>query len=323
MLRKLFTLLVIFIVFYLGAHFYLRWKNRVEVDTIKTTKLIDCEPNQVRGIRVQQGESGKDEVLKFTRVDTPEAGVPPAEQLARAIWRSDTGNGAEADVSVLNHLASLACEIYDPIPKRAGDFKSEEKPSWRARSIEFTLGAGEKSEAHTVEFGPVGSDRQNLIRYRSAGTQQVAEISPQLLELASQPPQKFLSSRVLRMTADDIQTVAASYGGKEKFTLERVGSDWRMLVKGKASKGREDPDRFVNRLATLRALTVRPGQAENCGKGPSKVEFRLRGLGGKEELVAFDYGKSGSVTACSSARDALFGVHRDMLKYLDLTTARK
>lgn len=322
MLRKVLTLLAIFVVFYLGAHFYIRWKNRVEVDTIKTSKLIDCEPNQVRTIRIQQSANGKDESMVFARADEPQAGVPPAAQLARAIWQLDNEKKAEADASLLNRIASQLCEIYDPIPQRAEDFKPV-NPEFRGRKVELNLGANGKSDVHSIEFGTVGPDRQNVVRYLSAKGERVVKISPQLLELVSLAPNKYVSSRVLRMKADDIQQITAVIDGKERFSLERNGADWRLTVNGKEAKGHEDPVHYVNRLSTLLAMEVKPGKASDCTAKPHKVSLQLLGLGGRKETAAFDYGKSGMIAACDSARDAAFAVHRDMLKYLDLTSGMK
>lgn len=318
MARKIAILFSLFIVFYLGAHFWIRWKNRIQVDTIKTSSLIECEPHQVRGLKVLQREAAAEQMIVFERTDNPEPGLPPAAQLAQAEWSESTPAMGEADSASLNRLASLVCELYDPIPQRPEEMVESSAPERRAQRLEVSVAKGEKLERHEIDFGQVGRDRLNVIRYRSGKGERTVKIPPQLLQLLSRPAKDFLNLRVLRSTADNIQHALVSFDGKERFTLERAGADWNISSAGKTIKPSEEVERYLNRLSTLKALEAKPGVAADCQKKPHKVSLELSLVGGKKEFVGFDFGKSGDVSACNGSRAASFRVHRDLVKHLDL-----
>ncbi|MGZ3713215.1 MAG: DUF4340 domain-containing protein [Bdellovibrionota bacterium] len=323
MAKKIATLLAIFVAFYMGAHFYIRWKNRIEVDTIKTSSLIECDANQVRSLKVLQREGVAETVVSFDRTDTPEQGVPLAAQLARADWKENSPAAGEADTATMNRLASLVCELYDPIPQTAKDFVDESVPDRRVHRLEILLNKNGKEERHEIDFGQVTSDRQNVIRYRSPGSERVVKIPVQLLQVASLPPQQFINRRVLRVTADNVQAAVISFGGKERFTIERAGADWHVTTGGKERKPLYEVERFLNTFATLRALEVKPapGEAASCAAKIHTMSIAMTTITGKKEIVGFDYGKSGPVLACNSTRESLFTVHRDMVPHLDLPLA--
>lgn len=319
MAKKIITLFLIFIAFYLGAHYWIRWRNRVHVDTIKTTSLVVCEANQLRALKILQREGAREELVTLERVDSFQPGLAPAQQLAKSEWKEILPVAGEADGVLLNRLVSLLCELYDPIPLRAADMVEADNSRRGAQKLEFSLEKNGRTEWHAIEFGAVSKDRQNIIRYRDGGGEErVVKIPAQLSQLVSQPPKQFINLRVLKTTADDIQSASVTVGGKEKFLLERAGAEWRFLRGGREAKPREEVERYVNRFATLKALEAEPAAKQDCEGGAHKVKITFTRVAGEKEIVGFDYGKSGTLNACSSARSAKFKVHRDLLRYLEL-----
>lgn len=319
MAKKIAIILLIFVCFYLGAHFYIRYKNRVTDDASKVTQLVQCDPNEVRGIKITQ-KDGK--VLSFARVDQAAAGVPPSAQLAAAEWKYESPLSGEADASVMIRFASMFCEIYDPAPTRDEEYAPGAAP---VESVAFSL--GEKGE-HTLRFGKTAEERMVVTRYEGGGASRTVKIQPKIMQLASQAPAAYLNTRIMRMTADNVNVATVYRGGKESFTLERKGEGWRILAGGKEiGAGSEEAQKFVNRLSTLKALKVDAEALNpaNCERAQSNVSVELTGVGNRKEALFFQYKpelkgkeKAGGVTVCNTARDALFTVHRDLIPYIEL-----
>jgi hypothetical protein len=316
MARKIFTILLIFVCFYLGAHYWIRWRNRVTDDVTKISRLVNCEANDVRGIQIvrPKNKNGKEQTLAFDRADQPKEGVPAAAQMLFAEWKFLPPDHGEADAVVLNRLASMFCELYDPIPVRDEEFK----PAAAAEKIVYRLANG---ESHAIQFGQVGSDRLELIRYQDpAGAEKTFKIDPKMLQLSTLDKGEYLNMRVMRMNADNVNVVSVYQGNREKFTLERTGDGWRVMVGGnEVGPGSEEARKFVNRLTTLKALkadeeSLSPAQ---CERAQSRMSAEVQGVGDRKEAVFFQYKKTGPITVCDTARDALFTVHRDFIPYLE------
>lgn len=324
--RKILFLIALFVACYMSAHFYIRWKNRVDLDSVKTSRLVDCDPNQVRALKIVQKENEKEEELSFERVDVPAPGIPPSVAIAKAVWIQSAPAQNEADTSILNRLASMICEIYDPISVREPELAVSGAKVRRALKLEAAVGAaGQAVSVSTFEFGLVSSDRLNTVRYQAAGNKRMVKISPQLLQLASLPPAQYKNARVLRMNPDDVQYAKVSIDGKERFTLERAGSDWNVLLAQKnLGKGTPEAGRYVNRIATLRALDSQfdASAGAGCAKETHTVTVEIRGVGDDSERVGFDYQKKGDVSACNSTRSAKFKIHRDMVNYLETPVSK-
>ena len=313
MAKKMLFLLLVFVACYLAAHFWIRHQNRNRNDSSVTTRLVECEPNEVRAFTITgRVAAGEAEVLRFERVDQPTAGTPVAAQISGADWLQTGPAKAEGDLTTLNHLAAVVCELYDPMPIPADEFKvGAESPVGRALSLEATA----NGKVHRLEFGMVGSDRLAMIRYGSKNVR----ASAQLIQLASLPAEQYKNFRLSRMTADNIQAATVFAAGKEKFKLERAGADWQIEVKGNKKAAGEEGNRYLNRIATLKALGAeeQAGAGENCAKEAHKISVEMTGVGGRKEVLGFDYGPNGDVQACSTIRGARFRVHRDMIKYLE------
>jgi hypothetical protein len=317
------ALFVVLIVTYLGAHYWIRWKNTVHDDVTKVSSLVDCEPNDVKAIAITQQADGKTEELEFERLDQPVPGTPTAVSYAQADWRYLKPSRGEADATLLRRISSTVCELYDPVllaHDDAGNLAPAESRSARFLKILLKGKAGERKLS--FRFSAPGADRMVTVSAELDGVTRAAKIPPQLLQAASLSPEQYQSLQVMRTDADNIQTATLRIDGKERFTLERLGADWKLLEQGK-DKGpaSEEANRFVNRLSTLKALGVMEPSygADRCRASAARAVFDVRGVAGREESVRFDYGRGGEIAVCSTARTMKFRVHRDLLKYLDVS----
>lgn len=317
------VLFVVLVATYLGAHYWIRAKNTVRDDVSKVSSLVECEPNDVRSISITQVLNGKSEELEFSRVDQAAPGVPAASAYAQADWRYVKPSQGEADSTLLRRIASTVCELYDPIMLKDGIADKAGESSVRKAELLQVAFKGKSGEKKlSFQFGSPGADRMmTVVVKEDANEERAAKIPVQLLQAVSLPPEQYQSLQVMRTDADNIQTATLRIDGKERFTLERLGSDWKILENGK-DKGAasEEANRFVNRLATLKAIGVmEPSYGpELCRTSKARAVLDVRGVAGREETVHFDYGRSGEVAVCSTARTMKFRVHRDLVKYLDV-----
>lgn len=323
MAKKIGTLLALFLVAYMGAHFYIRWKNTVTDDVTKISRMVDCHPNDFRAIRIEQSAEGKPEELSFIRVDKPEPGLPSVTAASRWEWRFEK-TGGEVDPVAVRRIASTICELYDPIAIRESEFQPANKGSGRvAQKISATLLVAEgKEQKISFEFGAPAANRENLVRF-TFGDQSPKgfRISDRFASIASKSPEEFRNLRVMKLEADNVQQATLRINGKERFTLERAGADWKVFLNGKEKgDGAETAERFLNRVSTLQALTVSQKEftAQNCEAAKAKAELILKGIGGKEEQLRFNYEGDGPVSACSSLGSQQLTVHHDLVKYIDI-----
>jgi hypothetical protein len=315
-------LLTVLVMSYLGAHYWIRWKNTVHDDVTKLSRLVECEPNEVRSITITQAAAGKQEELAFARVDQPQPGVPPAISFAEGEWRYLRPRQGEGDATLLRRIASTLCELYDPIPLRESEMAAaESNPERRAVKLSVVLAGKKGEETVSIDFGSVSADRMNTVRLGTKDGNRVVKIPNRFLHSASLSPDLFLGLQVMKNSGDNIQLATLKVDGKERFTLERAGADWKLVVNGKDNgAASEEANRFVNRLATLKALDVlEPAyEPERCRSMNAKAVVEMRGVAGREEALRFDYGRGGDIAACSTLRRSKFRVHRDLLKYLDV-----
>lgn len=320
MAKKIGIILLVFVCFYMGAHFYLRWKNSAREDVTKVAKLVDCDANKVRALKIAPPEAiEKYESSEFTRVDKAAEGVPAAAQLAASEWRITKPVSGEADGPTLVRIASMFCDLYDPAHVSPEEFKHP-----AAKLTVEVEGQGE----HVLWMGPATSDRMVVSRHRAPdGTEQTVKIPPNLLQVTSLKPAEYLNLRVLRMSADNVNSVSVFEGEREKFKLERQGDGWRVLSAGKdMGAGSEEARKFVNRLSTLKAVKAdeKALSPTHCERGTSRMSVELVGVGDRKEALYFQYSKNkkGPVSACNTARDALFTVHQDFIPYLETPLER-
>lgn len=322
-LRRVLTLLVIFVAFYMGAHYWIRWRNTVTDDVTKISRLVECEPNGMRRLKLVREVGGKAEELRFERVDQPEPGLTPAMQFARSEWKYVSPFEGEADPVALRRVASVICELYDPVPMRKEDAQGGPGADGaRALTASFSGPGGALDVA--FEFGPLsGGGRSSAIRFQGGGSERTVGIPSQLFQAASLAPEAYRNYRVMRVEGDNVQVVSLAVDGKERFSLERNGADWSVLAGGKQRPGSEAAGRFLNRLASLRAIGIEdPAYSpERCAQDKARAVVGLRAVAGREETLRFSYGKTGNMVACSTDRSTKFLVHRDLLKFLDVSAA--
>jgi len=322
MVRKIITLVVLFVVFYMSAHYYIRWKNTVTDDVTKISRLVECHPNDLRALRIQQRtEEGKPEELSFERVDQPQPGVPAVTAAERWEWKYVKPFPGEAEPVLIRRIASTICELYDPISLRDEDMKPDTMSHRHAERLEATLATKSGPQNYIFEFGAVSPDHSNVIRFTGPGGTRVLRIPDHFLQAASLTPEAYRNLRVMRLEADNVERAELKIDGKERFTLERAGADWKVLLGGKEKgEGSEEASRFINRVSTLRAIGVDSPEysPKDCESSPAKAVLNMHGVAGREEILRFNYGKAGDVAACSSARTMKFRVHHDLLQFLDI-----
>lgn len=314
------SLLVLLVLTYLGAHYWLRWKRTVRDDVTKVGRLVECEPNEVRTVSIERNSAGGGETLTFERADVPAAGATAAVGFAQADWRYRSPLTGEADGTLLRRIASTVCELWDPVLVREQEVGEPAGTEGLARALHIGLSGGGKVE---LGFGAAGADRLVPIRVKDAsGKVKAAKVPDLLLQTSSRPAQDYRSRLVMRMEADNVQRATLKIDGKERFTLERAGADWVVLAGGKKlGDSPAEAGKFVNRIATLQALEVLEPEygPKQCRTLKARAELGLSGVAGREETVIFDYGRGGDIAACSTARTMKFRVHRDLVKYLDVS----
>ena len=313
MLKKIGYFLIAFVLAYAGGRGWVYFRERASRTTPLSVRLIDCDPNQVRGIRLL-GKDGN--TLEFKRTDAPRAGVPSSAQLSASQWMMQGSPEQEADASVLSRLASMACDLYNPTPAEGETFGES---AGRTKTLELAVQKDDLSGVHSIDFGPMTSDRQALVRYRGAAGDVQVHVTPKLVQLASLQPEEYRNLKVLRLNGDQVMMAAVFDGKKERFTLERDGAGWSIHQAGKKiANGGVPANQYVNRLGTLRGLSSKPAGGVKCETRPFKMKIALNAVGGREETLYLDYDKAGNLRGCDSARDTFFEVHRDLLKYVDV-----
>lgn len=321
MARKILSLLALFIAFYLGAHFYIRWKNTVHDDVTKISRAVECQPNDFRALTLVQADGNKREEIRLERVDSPTGGLPSAVALAQWQWKIASPLAGEADAVLIRRIAATICELYDPIPVRETDFQPETATRRLAREVSAVLVSSGQEKKIKFEFG-AWQDRQTVVRYTNESQKvRTLKIPDRFLQVTSVPPEEFRNLRVMRLDGDNVQRAVLRIDGKERFTLERAGADWSVLIAGKEKgQGSEEADRFVNRLSTLKALSVEEEgfSREACAKMPAKAVISFLGVADKDEELRFQYGAQGDLTGCSTRGTQKFRVHRDLVKYVDI-----
>lgn len=314
-LKKLSLLLLILIVSYLGAHYWIKWRRTLHDDVTKVGRFVSCEPNQIRLIEVERTTPMlQPEKLKFERVDRADPGVPEAILFARSDWRYRSPLTGEAEASTLRRIASSLCELWDPI------LIQEPKAFQSLTKISFLTETGGRG---SLSVSQPGEDRLVIAKFESpSGETKFAKIPDLIYRVVGIPVEDFRTKRVVRMEADNVQRATLIFSGKERFTLERAGAGWVILFgEERIGTGGASAGKFVNRLATLQALDVIEPEfsAQECKKLKARATVNLAGVAGREETVVLDYGRGGDIAACSTGRNMKFRVHRDLVKYIDIS----
>ena len=292
-----------------------------------------CVSQDVRELTVEvaHAESGgaSPDSVRLVRTDTPDPDLPEAAVNLRASWEITEPNLGEADALFAQRIIGDLC--YLPTAQRI------ERPDLSALGLENPR-AQVKLEIDSLgpqpkviwkfQFGSALPDRRVSLRIERAGEPSLTySIPDKFFQLLTVPADRFRNRRVLHMPLDRIDAVKVIADGRERFQLERAGADWRLLAGGKELPASTDAIvSFVNRLGTLRALEVLESRvsAEDCRKQAAAFELRFEGMDRSQETVRFGRPRDPSgenrerILACGSARRSLFGVHRDLWKYLNV-----
>lgn len=327
MARKLLALPAIFIVFYLGAHYYIRWKHTIRDDVTRLGRLVECEPNEFQAIQIDQEADGKTETVALEREDAPKPGMPAAAAVSRWEWRFTERLAGEADPVLVRRIASTICELYDPSPIRPGDFRplrAGQAGRRVARKVNAVLRAERGPVVLSFEFGdPRG--RLYPLRFDGPSGARHVMVADLFQRVSALSPAELRNMRVMRLDSDNVQQASLRINGEERFTLERAGSDWKVFVGGKEKgTGSEEAAKFLNRISTLRGLKISAVgySSHDCARDKAAAVLSLRGIGGREETLRFAYGRAGSMAACSSLGTQRFVVHRDLLPFLDIPVTK-
>jgi hypothetical protein len=302
----------------MGAHYYIRWRNTVTDDVTKLGRIVECQANDVRAIRINGVIEGKPQELAFERLDHPIPGIPPAADLEQWQWKMSSPLAGVADPALIRRIASALCELYDPIPVRSSDFRlgPEEK------KLEATLATSVGEAKVHFEFG-VLSRPSTVIRYFGFGQERTVRIPDLFLETISLPIEKYRNKKVLNLDADNIQRATLKVEGKERFTLERAGGDWKVFQNGKEKgAGNAEAGKFVNRISTLEAIEIvaEGFYAPECNSLKANALVQVQDVLGKVSEIRFAYSPNSDLTACSTRGSQKFRIHRDFLPYLDIST---
>lgn len=317
-MKKILIFLVVAITLYMGLHYWLRHKRTITDDVTKLGRLVDCDPNSISGFQINRTK----ESVTYERKDETAPGTPTTLSLENSEWYASGFVKGEADSSLFSRLATMVCETYDPLPVKDSDFQP--LPNGEKASIAFTEIKEGKKLNHLIGFGAQSSDRMTLIQYVSAsGSVSTYKIPTKLYQLVAQPAKATLNRRVARVKSDNIMKVVVKKK-KGLFHLERNDSGWTVL-EGKKTLGTSpaEADKFINRITTLLAIDISADglSPQYCEPKSADYEVNLSGVTGQGESVFFTVGKTGPLKACSSARNTLFFVHRDFLKFLQVTGA--
>lgn len=320
-MKKSLILLSLFVGFYMLGHFALRSWNQRKASVSEATKLVNCDPGKIQSVRIIQPSAVASEATKelvFERIDSPDPSLPALAQFAKADWRLISPRKIEADSSILNRLTSLVCEQYNPLILKPDSFALSESKDSRALKISYRF-FGQEKDSGEIHFGLVTADRMNIVQLKTGSESTVAKVPLSLLEASSMPEVSFENRRVLKMSADNIQTATVFKDGKESFTVQRAGADWKVLQAGKEiGEGSAEAGKYVNRLSTLRGIDILDAEfaPEKCEKEKTNYRVEFVGVANRKETLFLNAAKGKPISSCSSERTAKFKIHEDILKYI-------
>lgn len=279
-----------------------------------------CKAHEIRAFTLTRpgGTTGQ-EAIVFKRVDPELSGVSNTVKSLRAKWEMLSPKPSEADSKLVQRIVSSICYIPRAFALPASEEIEDEHFPFR---IGFTWNDRGRDEEWEFAFGDQVSDRRVVMRLRIGDEEGYFSVPDYFMRITKTDILAFQNRRVMNTPLDSVDSLTVKEKGKEPFTLERNGSDW-LLLRGKSSVVVESQRarKFVNRLATMRALSVLDTDfnEEECQEYDRKFEVKVQGRGQPDETIAFNMRESRKdlkVSACSSGRNSLFSVHSDVEKYL-------
>ena len=288
--------------------------------------LYACNPLEIKRVKLVRQGRLHPETITMQKVSDPIPGASEAVQWLRASWEITEPDLGEADTGLVHRIVAGFCNL-----PRAQRVKKDGRPAFGKPRLELYLYAGTEEDSRSVAafiFGQtLKQQRQVMARFSAdEAASQLLTVPLGLYQTLNMPRPTYRNRKVLRMSLDSIHKVALERE-QEKIELVREGADWTVHVNGEVlGRGNASARRFVNRLGTLRALSVvKAGMLpEECSqKVDASVKVRIEGVGNRQEWIRFSEPQqiiadrtAEKLLVCGSARTSLFGVHKDMWQYL-------
>ena len=287
-----------------------------------------CDPNQIREFKLTRffAQEEREEII-FKRTDPERVGSSETAQRIRTQWSIAQPNYGEAETSMAQRIVSSVCDMPRAVRIKSPNFT---KLGLVDPLIEVSFTIPSEEEEYFVNwrysFGKELPGKKMSMMFSADNVRTMAFTVPRNLKRFLSPPSKsFRNRRVMQMPLDTVDFMRVSMEGKERFTLERAGSEWKIIVNqeemGTANK---TASQFVNRLGTLRAMDILDSNldSDKCGRLNHIFAIDVEGVGNRKERILFAKPKELvgrkriRILACSSRRTTLFGVHSDMWNYL-------
>lgn len=286
----------------------------------EVTKPHQCDGFGVRQFQLTRSKEDTLEKIEFVRVDQTTPGAPASAVERKVRWQIQKPILGDADSVLAQRIVSSLCFIPRAESMAPDDAAIPEK--FKA-SVEFFVRGDEAAEQWSFAFGSEVRNRRVVMRLQKGSSTHHFWVPAHYLQIVSAPLEMYQNRRLVNMTADSVQSFSLLEKGSEKFSLERNGSDWLLRQDGKTIKSVGDAGRkFVNRIATLRAVSVLDSNflAAECEKLANDFTIKVEGIGQENiEKIAIQVNReseASNVTACSSDRRSLFALHADIQKYL-------
>jgi Domain of unknown function (DUF4340) len=307
--RKILALLAVFGLFYGSARVWVSLRSPKTEEFQAISRLVDCRPSELKRIKITKLSRSAPYALVFERSDF-------------SSWLYKAPFSGEADPERLQRLASALCTLYSTDQQKGGA-----SPEQGAVDGDFRLEAelersGERTLLNFV-FPSEKNSRSGFAAFsRNGGAAVFVHTPPALLQMISLAPGSFRNLRIMHLGSESVQSATLKVNGRERFTLDRKETGWRLRERGKEmGKASEEAGKFLNRLAGLQGIGIEDPEfpAARCAGFSAGVEVELRGAGGKSETLRFRPEPSGSLSTCSSAGSMRYKVHKEMARYLDVS----
>ncbi len=274
-----------------------------------------CVPHDIRSFTLMRLKSeGEERQIVFRRTDPVLRGVSESVKKLRAKWAIEMPITAEADANLVQRIVSSLCYIPRAFALRAGDASI---PNNFPLRMEFFWADKGPPENWQFAFSNAPKSRRVVMRLRKGTEELFFSVPDFFMRLVGSQLLAYQNRRVMSAILDSVEVVTLKNKGQLKFTLERNGAEWLLIQEGKKNKlANESARKFVNRMATLRAVSVlQPNRERDCSVNGSDYSIEVKGRYIPDELITFRMEKS---TACSSKRLETFSIHKDIENYLSV-----
>jgi hypothetical protein len=328
MKKKLIYLVTVFVVALLSGYFWLQWKHQKVLAERAPKAFLTCNKYDISQIELLRRENGGGKRYLFERTDHPKAGLTPETAALSAEWQLTVPEVVEADASLAKMMVQAFCDLYSYQKVENTDLSAL---GLKEPAVEVVLSAAASKEKNwRVRLSnkvPQSANQKHLVyaAIPNGETWDVYLVPPTARMIFFIPKERFNNRRLVKMQVHDVQLAKVFFQGVERFSIERSGGDWQLISAGKNLGVNEEAGKYINRISTLSAieLLANSGGEKYCTSKPKEleVEVQLVGVADRRETIRFSKpsmqkGKT-LMKACSHSRQAIFGVHPEMWKYLD------